>query len=156
MAEKLYLNVDRLQGELLAIYKEERDKYLTDDNRDFIMEYFSDDYLTSFALGRACGINKDMGIYLNGHNHKIDGNFGNIDYDYPAHINGKIEYNAPLVNAMIARLNACEVSEQADADRNWLVDWFFKTVGLYGIRYNFRNYMNDLLDVFESKKDEKI
>lgn len=155
MAEKLYLNVNRLQGELLTLYKEVLDKYLTDDNRDFLMSELSDEYLEDMAYDKAYEINRDMGIYLNGKDHKIFGNINNVDYDYPAHINGKVEYNASLVNAMIARLNSGEESEQADADRNWLVDWFWSTFGTFGIQYNFGEYVGALLDEFENE-DEKV
>ena len=154
MEEKLYLNVDRLRDELLAIYKEERDSFMDEWNCEFLMSEYSDERLEDLAAERAREFNYDMCKYLNMSNHKIDGNFNNIDYDYPAHINGGVKYNYPLVNAMISRLNAGEQSEQADADRNWLVDWFWQTFGSWGIRYNFRDSMSCDLYVFGYEEDE--
>lgn len=152
MEEKLYLNVDRLYKELLAIYKEERDGWLEEGNRDFLIDELSDDTLEELAMGKAYEINNDMRKYLNRSDHAIMGNFNNIDYDYPKHINGQFGYDRMLVNAMIARLNSGEVSEQADADRNWLVDWFWETCGSIGIRRNFGDYVSVLLTVFEKQE----
>ena len=76
----------------------------------------------------------------------------NEDYDYPHHINGVVEYDTPLVNAMIARLNAGEQSDQADADRDWLVDWFWETFGSWGLKYNFDSWIADLLYEFENEE----
>lgn len=154
MEEKLYLNVSRLQGELLAIYKEERDGWIDEWNREFLMCEFSDESLEELAVEKAYDFNDNMRKYLNMPNHKIDGNFNNIDYDYPCHINGNVEYDYPLVNAMIVRLNAGEQSEQADADRDWLVDWFWETFGSWGIRYNFSDCIADRLYEFEHEEDE--
>lgn len=154
MEEKLYLNVSRLQGELLAIYKEERDGWIDEWNREFLMCEFSDESLEELAMEKAYEFNEDMRKYLNMSNHKINGNFNNIDYDYPAHINGVIGYNSSLVNAMIARLNAGEQSEQANADRDWLVDWFWETFGSWGLRHNFTDYIAEKLYEFEHGEDE--
>ena len=154
MEEKLYLNVSRLQGELLAIYKEECDGWIDEWNREFLMYEFSDESLEELAVEKAHEFNEDMRKYLNMSSHKIDGNFNNIDYDYPAHVNGEIKYDRPLVDAMIARLNAGEQSKQADADRDWLVDWFWETFGSWGIRYNFSDCIADRLYEFEHEEDE--
>lgn len=154
MKEKLYLNVDRLHNELLAIYKKERDGWIDEWNREFLMREFSDDILEDLAVEIAHRFNADMCKYLNMKDHKIIGNFNNIDYDYPAHINGVTGYNSSLVNAMISRLNAGEQSEQADADRDWLVDWFWETVGTQGVKRNFNNYIAERLYEFEHEEDE--
>lgn len=154
MEEKLYLNVNRLQGELLAIYKEERDGWIDEWNREFLMCEFSDENLEELAVEKAHEFNDDMRKYLNMSDHKIVGNFNNIDYDYPAHINGVIGYDSSLVNAMIVRLNAGEQSEQANADRDWLVDWFWETFGSWNIRYNFTDCIAERLYEFEHGEDE--
>lgn len=154
MEEKLYLNVDRLYKELLAIYKEERDGWLEESNRDFLMDEFSDETLKEWAMEKAHECNNDMRKYLNMNNHAIMGNFNNIDYDYPKHINGQFGYDRLLVNSMIARLNDGEQSEQADADRDWLVDWFWETFGSWGIRRNFNDCIAEVVYELEQKEDE--
>lgn len=151
--EKHFLNFDRLFNELLQLYKDARDKWLDDNNRDFLMNEVSDDFLEEMTWKKAVELDRDMGKYLNMKDHKICGNFNNVDYDYPYHINGKVEYDTPLVNAMIARLNAGEQSEQADADRDWLVDWFWETFGSWGLTYNFDSWVADLLYEFENEEE---
>lgn len=150
--EKHFLNFDRLFNELLQLYKDARDEWLDDNNRDFLMNEVSDDFLEEMAWERAVEFDRDMGKYLNMKDHKIWGNFNNIDYDYPHHINEVVEYDTPLANAMIARLNAGEQSDQADADRDWLVDWFWETFGSWGLKYNFDSWIADLLYEFENEE----
>lgn len=149
--EKKYLNVDRLANDLLSIYKECRDGFINDDNRSFLENEYSDEYLEEYAWLMTWQFNDNMKAYLNLKDHKIDGNFNNIDYDYPLHIYGKVEYNKPMVSAMIERLNNGEESEQADADRDWLVDWFWETFGTFGVKYNFDSAISEMLYEFENE-----
>lgn len=156
MEEKNFLNIDRLRDEILELYKGVRDEFVDDSNREYLLNTISDEYLEESAWERAIEFNRDMGKYLNMKDHKIDGNFNNIDYDYPHHINGEFGYDEPLVNAMIERLNSGEQSEQADADRDWLVDWFWETFGTFGLTYNFSEYISELLYEFDNKEEEAI
>ena len=57
----------------------------------------------------------------------------------------RLHTDTPLVNAMIARLDAGEDSEQANEDRDFLVDWFFETFGTWGISYNFQSNISEFL-----------
>lgn len=150
--EKHFLNFDRLYNELLQLFKDARDEWLDDNNRDFLLDEVSDNFLEEMAWERATEFDRDMGKYLNMKDHKIWGNFNNIDYDYPHHINGVVEYDTPIGHAMIARLNAGEQSDQADADRDWLVDWFWETFGSWGLKYNFDSWIADLLYEFENEE----
>ena len=156
MEEKNFLNIDRLRDEILELYKGVRDEFVDDSNREYLLNTISDEYLEESAWERAIEFNRDMGKYLNMKDHKIDGNFNNIDYDYPHHINGEFGYDEPLVNAMIERLNSGEQSKQADADRDWLVDWFWETFGTFGLTYNFSEYISELLYEFDNKEEEAI
>lgn len=155
MEEKNFLNFDRLFNELVELYKGVRDEFMNDSNSDYLLDMVSDDFIEETAMEKAIEFNRDMGKYLNMKDHKIDGNFSNIDYDYPHHINGEFEYDSQLVDAMIARLNSGEKSEQADADRDWLVDWFWETFGTFGLTYNFSEYISELLYEFEQEKEEE-
>lgn len=151
--QKNFLNFDRLFNKILKLYKDARDEWLDDRNRGFLLDNVSDDFLEERAFESAIEINVDMGEYLNSKDHKIWGCFNNIDYDYPHHINGVFERDTRLVNAMIERVNAGEQSEQADADRNWLVDWFWETNGTFGLRYNLNCWIADLLCEFENEEE---
>ena len=126
-------------------YKEEFIKFRPYKNKDFIMENFSDEYLEDYSNVMAWKFNSDMKKYLHNPDHRICGNFNNIDYDYPYHIYGEVTYDTPLVNAMVARLDAGEDSEQANEDRDFLVDWFFETFGTWGISYNFQSNISEFL-----------
>lgn len=120
MEEKKYINIDNMATRLCQILKDARESMVDDKNKDFIMENFSDKHLEDKSNEMAWQFNSDMKKYLHNPDHRICGNFNNIDYDYPYHIYGEVTYDTPLVNAMIARLDAGEDSEQANKDRNFL------------------------------------
>lgn len=148
---KDYINVEKMFGTIVNIYRDCRDGFITDENRDCLLCEVSDDFIEESAWEMAIEFNSDMGKYLNMKDHKINGNFNNIDYDYPHHINGEFGYDSQLVDAMIERLNSGEKSEQADADRDWLVDWFFETFGTFGISYNFSEFIGEILYQYENE-----
>lgn len=145
MEEKQYINIDRMSECLHQIFKDKREDMIDDENKGFIMDNFSDEYLEEMSSEMAWQFNSDMMKYLHRPDHKIYGNFNNIDYDYPYHIYGEVTYDTPLVSAMIARLDTGEDSKQANEDRDFLVDWFFETFGTQGISYNFQSNIADCL-----------
>lgn len=154
--DKQYINIDRMVDRLFVIFKDARDglTYEDDDEQQFVMEEYSDDSLNERASGMAYEFNRDMGKYLNASSHKIDGNFNNIDYDYPAFRTGNVEYDFDMVNDMIARLNNQDMSEQSVKDRDFLVDWFFETFGTFGISYNFTNEISDACYQYQQEKKD--
>lgn len=154
--DKQYINIDRMVDRLFVIFKDARDglTYEDDDEQQFVMEEYSDDSLNERASGMAYEFNRDMGKYLNASSHKIDRNFNNIDYDYPAFRTGNVEYDFDMVNDMIARLNNQDMSEQSVKDRDFLVDWFFETFGTFGISYNFTNEISDACYQYQQEKKD--
>lgn len=146
---KDYIDVDAMHDTLFEMFKEERDNYGEDEYRDVIESEFDDDRLSEEAIELAFQINTDMERYLHKKDHAIPGNFNNIDYDYPHHINGEFEYDDDLVNDLIKRLDERDMSEQTKSDRLWLNDWLFDTFGTFGIRYNFKEMMSAAVEEHE-------
>ena len=152
MEEKRYINIDNMAARLYQVLKDARESMIDDENKVFIMESFSDELLEEESYEMAWRFNSNMKEYLHKPDHRLCGNFNNIDYDYPYHIYGKVTYDAPLVNAMIARLDDNEDSKQANEDRNFLDDWLFETFGTWGISYNFQDEISETLYVeFENQ-----
>ena len=116
MEEKKYINIDNMATRLCQILKDARESMVDDENKDFIMENFSDEYLEDYSNVMAWKFNSDMKKYLHNPDHRICGNFNNIDYDYPYHIYGEVTYDTPLVNAMVARLDAGEDADKAEVE----------------------------------------
>lgn len=143
---KDYIDVDAMHDALLEIFKEERDNYGDDEYRELLNSEFNDDRISEEAIELAFQINTDMKRYLHNKEHAILGNFNNIDYGYPKHINGEFEYDDDLVNDLIKRLDERDMSEQTKSDRLWLNDWFFDTFGMFGIRYNFKETMSAAIE----------
>ena len=92
-----------------------------------------------------------MKKYLHMQNHRMIGNFANIEEDYPTHITGTAccsEYDGDdyfdLFPQMVARLDSAEDSKQADEDRAYLEEWYFKAFGTYNIKYNLANIIDEI------------
>lgn len=127
-------------------------------------EYIADLYgknIQSLAWVFTLETNRDMKKYLHMDNHNMDGNFADIENDYPAHITGTYwssEYAGNdyfcLFPQMVARLDAAEDSEQANEDRAYLEEWYFKAFGTYNIKYNFSNDLEEIHSMMEEAYEE--
>lgn len=144
-----YIDIDAMHDTLIEIFKEERENYGDDEYRDVIESEFDDERLSEEAIELAFQINTDMKRYLHKKDHAIFGNFNNIDYDCPRHINGEFEYDDDLVKDLIKRLDERDMSDRTKSDRLWLNDWFFYTFGTFGIRYNFDETMSAAIEEHE-------
>lgn len=151
---KDYINVDKMADSVFEILKNARDDFKDGEIDGFLDDNYDDDYLHERALEQAIEWNDDMKKYLHMKDHRILGNFNNIEYDYPHHINGEYEYDTPLVNDLIKRLDEGKDDEQTNEDRDWLVDWFFDTFGTYGIKYNFQSEMSD--NIYDYKQEHEM
>lgn len=140
-----YINKDLMFNQILNIYKAVRESFTTSENSDVLYSEISDDFLDDYTQIVCDQINKDMGAYLNGKDHHLPYQRANIDYDYLCDDNKDFCNKSDQVNEMIKRLNNNEESETADRDRNFLVSWFFKSFGIFGLRYNFENYISEVL-----------
>lgn len=150
-----YIGVEAFAKEIYNLYKECLDNY--DDKEEF-EQYINDLYgdqelLKNRAYEFAVEANEDMKRYLHQKDHRIEGNFNNIDYDYPKYRTGAMwasDYDGglkeffDLVPDMIKRLDEADDSERADDDREFLSSWFFDTFGTFGIKYNFSNDLAEL------------
>ena len=64
MEEKKYINIDNMATRLCQILKDARESMVDDENKDFIMENFSDEYLEDYSNVMAWKFNSDMKKYL--------------------------------------------------------------------------------------------
>lgn len=141
-----YIDINMMAEKLFGILRDARDDFKDGSEDDAIIdEYYDDETLHVLSLQQSLRWNDDMQRYLHMDNRHIDGNFKNIDYDYPCFRTGEIKYDDNLVNDMIKRLDDACNDEQSRADRIFLVEWFFETFGTYGITYNFQSRMSDTL-----------
>ena len=132
------------------------------DNPEDIEEYIADLYgknIQSLARDFALETNRDMKKYLHMNNHSMPGNFADIEEDYPAHITGTrwpSEYAGDdyfrLFPQMVARLDSAEDSDRAKEDRAYLEDWFFDAFGTYNIKYNFSNWLSEIVYMREEEQ----
>ena len=143
-----YLDTDEMYVKLISMLQEKRDAYCNDD--DLHGWYYDDDQIEEYVQNLVDEFNRDMKEYLHGE-HKIIGNFNNIDYNYNSHLfkvsDGKygtdeIKYNFKGVEAMMTRLDNGEDSELANFERKALLSWFWETFGTWGICYNFSDHLS--------------
>lgn len=156
-----YIGVSSFAKTIENLYRECLENF---DNSDEMEEYIADLYgknIQSLAWEFTLETNRDMKKYLHMDNHNMDGNFADIEYDYPAHITGTYwssEYAGNdyfrLFPQMVASLDAAEDSEQANEDRAYLEEWFFKAFGTYNIKYNFSNDLEEIHSMMEEAYGE--
>ena len=102
-----------------------------------------------------------MKEYLHLNDQHMDGNFHNLYEDYPKHRTGvwwASDYDGDdyydFYPQMVARLDSAEDSEQANEDRAYLEEWYFKAFGTYNIKYNFSNELEEIHSMMEEAYEE--
>lgn len=155
-----YIGVDHFTKTVYNLYRDCLDNFEdSEEFEEYLNETFcSKDYLYDQAEKFAFQCNEDMKHYLHRKSHSIDGNFANIEQDYPQHITGTYwpsEYKGEdyydLFPAMLRRLNSAEDSSQASADRAYLEVWYFRAFGTYIIKYNFSEDLQELHNMMEEE-----
>ena len=120
---------------------------------------YYDDFLEEYAYIIAKDINADMRKYLHMNDHRIAGNFNNIETDYSKHLfevsGGKYGKDDQADFAeMVQRLDNNEQSERAEYDRAALASWFWDTFGTFGITYNYQNLCGEYEYEYEREQVE--
>lgn len=156
-----YIGVESFAKVIENLYDECLENF---DDADDLREYIADVFeknIQSLAWEFTLKVNREMKKYLHAKDHHMDGNFANIENDYPAHITGtrwRSEYDgddySDLFPQMVARLDAAEDSEQASKDRAYLEEWYFKAFGTYNIKYNFSNDLEEIHSMMEEAYEE--
>lgn len=157
-----YIGVESFANTIENLYRECLDNY---DNAEDIEEYLADccgKNIQKLALEFTLKANREMKKYLHLPSQRMPGNFSDLRMDYPNHRTGTFwasEYEGSvsdylnLYPDMVARLDAAEDTKQADEDRAYLEEWYFKAFGTFGITYNFSN---DLAEIAYSLEQECV
>lgn len=156
-----YIDVESFSKVIENLYNECLENF---DDADELRAYIADccgktiqDIAREFTLEA----NREMREYLHLPDQHMDGNFANLYRDYPEHITGTrwvSDYEGDdyfdLYPQMVARLDAAEDSEQANEDRAYLEEWYFKAFGTYNIQYNFSNELEEIHSMMEEDYEE--
>ena len=157
-----YIGVESFSKVIENLYNECLENF---DDADELREYIADccgKNIQTLAWEFALKANREMKKYLHLPSQRMPGNFADLYMDYPKHRTGTsmaFEYEGSvseylsLYPQMVARLDAAEDSEQANEDRAYLEDWYFKAFGTFGIAYNFSN---DLAEIAYSLEQECV
>lgn len=156
-----YIGVESFAKVIESLYRECLENF---DDSDDLEEYIADLYgknIQSLAWEFTLEANREMKKYLHLNDQRMDGNFANLYNDYPRHVTGTFwatDYDGDdyydLYPAMVARLDAAEDSEQANKDREYLEEWYFKAFGTYNIEYNFSNELEEVHSMMEEDYEE--
>lgn len=151
-----YIGVESFANTIENLYRECLEEL---DDAEDLEEYIADVFeknVQSLAWEFTLKVNREMKKYLHLNDQRMNGNFANLYIDYPRHVTGKFwatGYDGDdyfdLYPQMVARLDAAEDSEQADKDREYLEEWYFKAFGTYNIKYNFSNELEEIHSMME-------
>lgn len=146
-----YIGVESFAKVIENLYNECLEKF---DDADDLQEYIADcceKTIQDLARDFTLKTNREMKKYLHLPDQHMNGNFSDLSKDYPRHITGvwwALDYDGDdyfdLYPQMVARLDAAEDSEQANEDRAYLEEWYFKAFGTYNIEYNFSNELEEI------------
>lgn len=146
-----YIGVESFAKVIENLYNECLENF---DDADELRVYIADvceKNIQSMAREFTLEANREMKKYLHLPDQHMNGNFANLYNDYPRHVTGTFwatDYDGDdyydLYPAMVARLDAAEDSEQANKDRAYLEEWYFKAFGTYNIKYNFSNELEEI------------
>lgn len=156
-----YIGLESFAAVIESLYRECLENF---DDAEDMEEYIADFYgknIQSMAWDFTLEENREMKKYLHLPDQHMYGNFANLYNDYPRHVTGTFwatEYDGDdyydLYPAMVARLDAAEDSEQANEDRAYLEEWYFKAFGTYNIKYNFSNELEEVRSMMEEDYEE--
>ncbi len=148
-----YIGVESFANTIENLYRECLEEF---DDAEDLEEYIADVFeknIQSLAWEFTHKVNREIKKYLHLNDQRMNGNFADLSMDYPKHRTGTFwvsEYDGPVAEyfnlypQMVARLDAAEDSEQADKDRAYLEEWYFKAFGTYNIQYNFSNDLEEI------------
>lgn len=150
-----FFDFNDMMETVISILKDAREEMCSNEReKELVMEQYSDELIEELAFEDCCQTNSDMKKYLNKKDHKIIGNFGNIEDDYIKHITGTYwisEYDGSkgdwheIFPSFVKRMNEMDDSEQSVEDRKWVVEWYFITFGTFGLKYNFQDGIAEYL-----------
>ena len=153
-----YIGVESFAKVIESLYRECLENF---DDAENLEEYIADVFennIQSLAWEFTHKVNREMKKYLHLPDQHMDGNFADLSMDYPKHRTGTFwvsEYDGPVAEyfnlypQMVSRLDAAEDSEQANDDRTYLEEWYFKAFGTYNIQYNFSNELEEIHSMME-------
>ena len=151
-----YIGCESFAKVIENLYRECLEEF---DDAEDLEEYIADVFeknILSLAWEFTLKVNREMKKYLHLNDQRMNGNFADLSMDYPKHRTGvwwATDYDGDdyydLYPAMVARLDAAEDSEQADKDREYLEEWYFKAFGTYNIQYNFSNELEEIHSMME-------
>ena len=156
-----YIGVESFAKVIENLYRECLENFYDAENlEEYIADVFEKN-IQSMAWDFTLEANREMNKYLHLPGQRMDGNFANLYNDYPRHVTGTFwatDYDGDdyydLYPQMVARLDAAEDSEQADKDREYLEEWYFKAFGTYNIQYNFSNDLEEMHSIMEEDYEE--
>ena len=156
-----YIGVESFAKVIESLFRECLENF---DDAEEMEEFIADcsvESIQSLAFDFTLKANRGMKEYLHLSDQRMIGNFTNLYDDYPKHVTGTFwasDYDGDdyydLYPAMVARLDAAEDSEQANKDREYLEEWYFKAFGTYNIKYNFGNYLEEVHSMMEEDYEE--
>ena len=110
---------------------------------------YDDDRIEEEASCLVSKLNDDMDKYIvdgiNSGDFSICGNFNNLERDY------RTKQGKDLNNIVMLFVENEELTEEMKDFQAYVQNWFFDTVGTFGIKYNFSNKLCDYLSYYEEE-----
>ena len=155
-----YINREKMENALLELLKEEMEDFGGEDEiMDEVKGILSDDdfcILREYVKNLADSFNSSMKKYVHQKDTSICGNFHNIRRNY--YYGGVGVEKCPISETMefddiIRIIDEGKRWNFTEEFLDWANDWFFSTVGTWGICYNFGDYLGALYEEIEYERE---
>lgn len=135
------LDNDELTQTVQGIYENELNKLIDGADEKEKPYYQSVDYvLEDYIPNTVETIQEDMYKYVSGGEYAMPNNWRQINLDWDRDHKDGIKFSA-LREKLLDGVNDADTEEFSQ----WGIDWFFKAFGTFGLKYNFREAVTDIV-----------
>lgn len=135
------LDNDELTQKVQGIYENELNKLIDGADEKEKPYYQSVDYvLEDYIPNTVETIQKDMYKYVSGGEYAMPNNWRQINLDWDSDHKDGIKFST-LREKLLDGVNDADTEEFSQ----WGIDWFFKAFGTFGLKYNFREAVTDIV-----------
>lgn len=152
-ASRSILDVDVMKDEFSKILQDSLNEMDINEGYKSLIE---DEYLEEYTELLAARTVRDMDKYVHGDTH-MDGNFANIKINWEFEHKDEIKSGKlPEFDGIIEMFDNGEYNDATEEFSKWAVEWYFYAFGTYGIKYNWREFVEDLVFEWDEDDDEGI
>ena len=135
-----YIDKEAFYDDVVEILEEECEKY-RQNGYDGDYDYYIENYAQFFCDSMV----DDLKKYIESGNYNMSGNFADIKRNY------EHDHQGTSFNDVVQMIQNGENNELTDEFKQWTISWIWYAFGTFGLKYNFSNYIDDVMTDWEDE-----